>query len=224
MTAGKFLAAVLGIALLTGTVFSAEPAGKKMIVACCGDSITQGVGVADPEHESYPAVLQKLLGDNYKVLNFGVGGRALLRKKDPYSIGNGLNANPDIVIMALGTNDARQENWEQFGHEFVGDYKNLIGQFRSRLAHKPEIFVVLPPPIFADRWQLRNEILNQKIIPAIRQVARECNVTLIDFNTPMSDSRKDFPDGVHPDATAAARLAEIAAQAIRASQSANTTH
>ena len=102
MKPGKSLL-LLCAALLTGTVCAAADApAKKIVVACCGDSITQGVGVADPARESYPAVLQKLLGDNYTVLNFGVGGRALLRKKDPYSIGNGLNSKPDIVIMALG--------------------------------------------------------------------------------------------------------------------------
>ena len=224
MKPGKSLL-LLCAALLTGTVCAAADApAKKIVVACCGDSITQGVGVADPARESYPAVLQKLLGDNYTVLNFGVGGRALLRKKDPYSIGNGLNSKPDIVIMALGTNDAREENWKQFGHEFVGDYKNLINQFRTRLSREPEIFVAVPPPIFADRWQLRNVILNEKIIPAIRQVAKETGVTLIDFNTPMLGLRKDFPDGVHPNASAAAQLAEAAAKAIRESQAAKRKH
>ena len=220
MKAGKFLPALLLCAgLLTGAAGAAENNPEnKIVVACCGDSITQGVGVKNPELESFPAVLQQLLGDNYKVLNFGVGGRTLLRKQDPYSIGNGLNAKPDIVIMALGTNDAREETWKKFGAEFVGDYKNLIGQFRTRLTRKPKIFVVLPPPIFAERWQLRDEVLNEKIIPAIRQVAQENGVTVIDFNTPLRESGGDFPDGVHPNAAAAAKLAEIAAQAIRAAE------
>ena len=84
--------------------------------------------------------------------------------------------------------------------------------------------MAVPPPIFADRWQLRNVILNEKIIPAIRQVAKETGVTLIDFNTPMLGLRKDFPDGVHPNASAAAKLAEAAAKAIRESQAAKRKH
>ncbi len=216
---GKRLLVLFCSALFAGIVCAADAAPEKpIVVACCGDSITQGVGVSKPEKESYPAVLQQLLGDNYKVLNFGVGGRTLLRKQDPYSIGNGLNANPDIVIIALGTNDAREETWKKFGAEFVGDYSNLIGQFRTRPARKPEIFVVLPPPIFAERWQLRDEVLNEKIIPAIRQVAQENGVTVIDFNAPMREFGGEFPDGVHPNAAAAAKLAEIAAQAIRAAE------
>lgn len=205
-----------GILLLVfGVGLAAVAAERKIVVACCGDSITQGVGVRNPAQESYPAQLQKLLGEEYQVLNLGVGGRALLRKKDPYSIGNGLKANPDIVIMALGTNDSREANWSQFGHEFVGDYLNLIDQFRTRLAKKPEIFVVLPPPIFVDRWELKNSILQEKTIPAIRQVAEKSGARLIDFNTPMLNRKQDFADGVHPNAAGAAKLAEIAARALQ---------
>ena len=52
-------------------------------VACIGDSITQGVG-AD-RGKSYPDQLQALLGEKYKVGNFGVSARTLLQKGDnPY--------------------------------------------------------------------------------------------------------------------------------------------
>ena len=62
-----------------------KPAGEAVRVACVGDSITYGSGIPDREHNSYPAQLQKLLGDGYEVRNFGVSGATLLKNGDkPY--------------------------------------------------------------------------------------------------------------------------------------------
>jgi len=54
-------------------------------IACVGDSITEGSGLTSPATQSYPARLQRLLGTNYNVRNFGVSGRTLLKQGDfPY--------------------------------------------------------------------------------------------------------------------------------------------
>jgi lysophospholipase L1-like esterase len=49
-------------------------------VACVGNSITFGAGLADRTKDSYPAVLGRILGNGYEVGNFGVSGRTALRK------------------------------------------------------------------------------------------------------------------------------------------------
>ena len=41
-------------------------------VACIGDSITSGFTLLNPRRDSYPSLLQKMLGDGYEVRNFGV--------------------------------------------------------------------------------------------------------------------------------------------------------
>ena len=41
-------------------------------IICWGDSITQGMGMDDGD--DYPAVLQRLIGNSYRVLNAGAGG------------------------------------------------------------------------------------------------------------------------------------------------------
>ena len=50
-------------------------------VACIGDSITYGLGLADRAKESYPAQLQKMLEEfepgKYEVRNFGNSGRGI---------------------------------------------------------------------------------------------------------------------------------------------------
>ena len=49
-------------------------------VACVGNSITYGTGVANREQKAYPVVLQRLLGKGYQVENFGKPGATLLRR------------------------------------------------------------------------------------------------------------------------------------------------
>src|SRR5688500_19400804 len=93
-------------------------------VACVGDSITEGSGLSNPAVESYPARLQRLLGTNYMVRNFGVSGRTLLRQGDlPYwrevAFTNSQNFGPDIVIIQLRTNESKPNNW-RYGTNFVG--------------------------------------------------------------------------------------------------------
>ena len=91
----------LAILHSTGASHAAEP----VRVACVGDSITQGVGIQNPQKDGYPAKLQEILGAGWTVQNFGVGGRTMLRKADPFDHRPALESSPDIVIIALGTND-----------------------------------------------------------------------------------------------------------------------
>jgi acyl-CoA thioesterase-1 len=95
------LAAALIAALL---VVAPAQAAERVIVAF-GDSLTAGLGVT-PE-ESYPARLQVRLraeGYAYRVVNAGASGDTTaggLRRVD-WALKN----KPDIVIVALGANDA----------------------------------------------------------------------------------------------------------------------
>jgi acyl-CoA thioesterase I len=92
-------------ALLAALVF-AQPAGAaERVIVAFGDSLTAGLGVT-PEN-SYPARLQARLraeGYAYRVVNAGASGDTTaggLRRVD-WALKN----TPDIVIVALGANDA----------------------------------------------------------------------------------------------------------------------
>ena len=63
-------------------------AQKKLIrIACVGNSITYGSGIVPRDKNSFPAQLQSMLGSGYRVMNFGVTGRTLLREDNhPYWI------------------------------------------------------------------------------------------------------------------------------------------
>ena len=75
---------LLGTLLCMSTAFAQDV--QKIKIACVGNSITFGSGIKDRGSDSYPAVLNRLLGtDKYEVRNFGVSARTLLSKGDhPY--------------------------------------------------------------------------------------------------------------------------------------------
>ena len=123
-------------------------------VACLGDSITQLTG--------YPADLQTLLGNNSIVGNFGVSGSTVnFNTDEPYffelAFRHALAFEPTTVIIMLGTNDARTDNYQQI-NTFVADYERIISRIQA-LSSKPQIFLVEPPPIFNNTLDLNGTIL-----------------------------------------------------------------
>ena len=162
-------------------------------VACVGDSITNGT--------EYPDDLWMMLGTNYTVGNFGVGGAtASLESDKPYmdqiEFQEAKQFKPDIVVIMLGTNDAypsRQQNL----NNFTADFKKLVDAFQE-LIPKPEIFLVLPPPVFSADLGPNNTILLVNVIPRIMQVATELGLPTIDVYTPLMNHADYFWDGVHP--------------------------
>src|ERR1017187_8508802 len=68
---------LLAVVMALCTSATAETA--KWRVACVGDSITYGFGIADREHQSYPAQLGALLGSDWDARNYGVSGATLLK-------------------------------------------------------------------------------------------------------------------------------------------------
>ena len=104
---------------------------QQIKVACVGNSVTYGQGIADREHDSYPAQLQRMLGGRYEVRNFGKSGATLLTHGHrPYiqqqEYQDALAFAADMVIIHLGLNDSDLRNWGEYQQEFVGDYLRLI--------------------------------------------------------------------------------------------------
>ena len=121
---------------------------EKIKVACIGDSITFGARLEDADKDSYPAQLQVLLGDNYDVENFGVGGCTLIRKGEPNvwtQLAKIRESKPDIVIISLGTNDTcggTRACWDH-KNDYPDDYRDLIDTLRT-FSSDPQIFLCAP--------------------------------------------------------------------------------
>ncbi|MCM8529607.1 MAG: GDSL-type esterase/lipase family protein [Lentisphaeraceae bacterium] len=197
-----FCVKIMVIVLMTTSGFSQKK------VACIGDSITYGAGILNRMHDSYPSQLQKLLGYDYEVKNFGVSGRTLLSKGDHPWIkekvfAKAKNFKPDIIVIKLGTNDTKPQNW-QHKSEFKADFTRLLASFpRTRT------LVCLPVPAFPERWGIRQEIIAKELIPILMEIGKEKHLEIVDLHTPFLEHPEFFPDKIHPNALGAKKMAEI---------------
>jgi acyl-CoA thioesterase I len=201
------LSGVASIFLLSGG--NKDSSSGKIRVACVGDSITEGT--------YYPDDLWMLLGANYSVGNFGVGGTtASLNSESPYmntsTFEEAKNFQPNIVIIMLGTNDANSNILSNNG-SFVADYLKLVSQFQE-LSSKPKIYLVKPPPVFYNGTVPNAEYLRNDVIPNIEQVANQTNLPIIDIYSALLNNSSYFPDGVHPNPDGAELIANVIYNAI----------
>jgi len=178
-------------------------------VACIGDSITHGSG--------YPSQLQTLLGSTYKVANFGVNGAgASDESSKPYmqqpDFPRAENFDPDIVIIMLGTNDAKVNNTQDLSH-FQESYEEIVRQFEA-LPGDQQVFVVDPPPILNNSLSLSNDTLVQDVIPQINQVASDLNLPTVNVYSILSNHTEVFGDGVHPNSEGGTIIAAQIYQAL----------
>lgn len=186
-------------------------------VACVGNSITENSALE--QNQKYPSILQTLLGTDYQVRNYGIGGRTLLRKGNyPYwneaKYTEVLNWKPDIVIIKLGTNDAKPQNW-QYGDEFETDYRDFVASFEA-LSSAPKIFVCYPLPAFAGNWiQASDEVIVNEMIPIITKIANEKSLSgIIDLHTPFIGKEDLTYDKIHPNFRGTTYMAHIIAKEV----------
>ena len=193
---------------------------KTIKVACVGNSITYGYGIENREQNSYPSVLQRLLGKGYKVGNFGHSGATLLSKGHrPYiqqeEYQKALAFAGDIVVIHLGINDTDPRNWPNHRNDFVKDYLTLISSFKKA---NPKARIVIarmsPRSHRHPRFESGTRDWHAEIQQAIALVAQQTNAQLIDFHEPLYRFPQMLPDAVHPNAQGAAILAQVVYGAI----------
>ncbi len=213
-----------------------SPKQEAVRVACIGNSITDGHGIDMRTKYGYPAQLQTMLGDGYWVKNFGVSARTMLNKGDfPYmnelAWRDALAFKPDVVIIKLGTNDSKPENW-QYGADFKKDLQQMITTLRPDLVQPvskkkgkkakavqpvgPKIYLCTPIPAFKSTWNINDKVITDEIIPIQQEVAKQYGLQIIDLHTLYAnEGDKMLDDGIHPDEKGAKKMAEIIAAAIK---------
>ena len=132
-------------------------------VLCYGDSNTYGyipeTGMRYPKDVRYPGVLQKLLGDEYSVIEEGCNGRTTIYGDSNEEWKTGLdylkpclNSHKpiDIVVMMLGSNDLKTF-FHLTAEEIAGGAGQLVDVIQSFMPEKqgftPQILLISPPEI-----------------------------------------------------------------------------
>lgn len=184
-------------------------------LACVGDSITQGVGAAGGQ--SWPDQIKKMLGEKWAVKNFGVSGATLLNTGDkPYqkegAFTKALEFTPDVVVIMLGTNDTKAQNWAH-KDTFAADYQDLIGKFAA-LSSKPRIFICYPPYISGEGKFGINEANTLAEFPMIDAAAKATKSTIIDVHAALAGKDALIPDRVHPNTEGATAIATAVFQGL----------
>lgn len=188
---------------------------KKIKVACVGNSITYGSGVANREVNAYPVKLQGMLGEEYEVGNFGKPGATLLNKGHrPYiqqqEYKDAIAFAGDIVVIHLGINDTDPRNWPNYQDDFIEDYRSLIKDFREANP-KARFLIARMTPLSDRHWRYESGTRDwhEQIQEAIACVARAEGIQMINFFEPLHPYPFILEDNIHPNAEGAEMLAKI---------------
>ena len=147
-------------------LFGTTEGERKIKVACTGNSITANARLE--EQDRYPSILQRLLGDNYYVQNFGEGGATMIKGSthpywDQQQYKSALKFVPDVLVAKFGTNDSNPDNWKK-KDQFVADYVEYINSFK---AVNPDVKVILCYPITSwnSTMPIVDETVTSEVIP-----------------------------------------------------------
>ncbi len=196
-------------------VFSGE---KDIIkVACVGDSITQGVNSTDPVTMTYPSYLQEMLGLDYYVLNAGISSYSICKIDDfAYSKHQiyhaALDFEPDVVLFALGTNDANpnpdypSKDWDNPANNRVEVFKESTNELLDSFVNvnpDVQIYMVLPASLFkvgGDFWKAEAWTANivKYVQPMLKEIAEQRDLAIVDLFDWSKEHAEVFTDGLHP--------------------------
>ena len=200
--------------------------GEEIKVACIGDSVTYGYGIEGWKKNNYPAVLGRLLGEEYHVANFGISGSTVQDTGDqPYTATkaykNSLEYEADILVFMLGSNDSKPENWTD-EEKFLAYYNSLLDSYLQK-DKKPTVYLCTVATANYPEG-ITSGLTNYDVQPEyvevaaelIRGVAEERGYPLIDINNLTENRRELFgKDNVHPNADGAETIATAIYEAIK---------
>ena len=202
-----------------------EAKNGQIKIACVGDSITYGHGIANWPQNNYPAQLQEILGDEYHVSNFGHSGKTLsdngdqpYTQSEQYALSQEYDA--DVLVIMLGTNDSKPENWKD-ADTFIKEYEKLINKYKE---NNPNARIILCTPAKAfypdgategkTNFDIQPSIVEQ-IRREIRAFALMNAYDCIDIYALTENHPEWFKDNVHPSKDGANAIAQEIAKRIK---------
>ena len=182
-------------------------------VACIGDSITWGFTLLNPWKQSYPALLQQMVGEEYEVRNFGYNDASARFDADTPYVQKGvyrksLAWNPDLVLLMLGTNDTKKRNWDP--DIFRRDYRRLVESYLA-LPSSPRVVLIAPIPISLIKGVallgVYPDTLETGVRPAVHEIGKEMGLQVVDLADVFHGGSYCI-DGVHPQREGTRLMAE----------------
>lgn len=208
-----------GLALLLGSVVAALGAMLAAAPAVAAPTKVAVIG-AQMVHsdmyqrsEEWPAMLQKMVGAEFDVQNFGDCCSSVSldypqqKETHPYlrpfkpnraqfipGYNESITYMPDIVIIGPWGKHDRELTTQVFGGKldpvkFAADYEMMIAAYQSLPSH-PRIFASLPVPI---PFGMPMGVVNDVVLPATKMVlAKHPEITVIDLWTPFLNHKELF--------------------------------
>lgn len=219
MKKSLLLLPVLALPVIGGGIWLAKsaprkekPLWQKRRIACIGDSITFGAGVVlRRKKQAWPYLLERRLGDGFQVLNYGISGAtALLESEVVYKwahdfLDAAIDAEPELYLFMLGTNDAKTVNWR--AEDFYRDYNRMIDRMQKG-SPQTKIVLMTPASAYPDpraqdgavAFGIDRDTVHNETAPMIRDIAGERGLPLVDIHCFTAEHPDWFDDGIHPNA------------------------
>lgn len=191
-------------------------------ILCFGDSNTYGYnphnGSRYDKNTRWTGVLQKLAGENYKILEAGGNNRTAFSDNPDGIQFTGYKLLPEYlkekyetIILALGINDL-QKFYNPTLEEFENNFKSFVSETVTK-AHDSVIIILAPSHITQNILKSNFRFLfdeisiekSKKITPIYEKIAKEYNCKLLDLNKLVNTSKID---GLHYEAEEHKKIAE----------------
>ena len=179
------------VAVHCGNIEIKLPVSVKRVwrIAFAGDSLTAGIG--DRREYQYATYVKKALRKQADVGSFGVSGISVtgygglfgdpqMNYRNQQVCADCVEFSPDVLFIMLGTNDAAA--WEQAGGVFDGEYRALIDGFREALPECTLVAVLPPPTADGNAFLIPNDVIENEVIPAEREIAEDMGIEIFDLN------------------------------------------
>jgi len=191
-------------------------------VACIGDSLTMK---RDEDLTPYPEFLHDLLGTEFEVLNAGKSGVGVtphgrygeytVYAEEQYQ--NSLDFAPEIIIIMLGTNDAKGWDADFNGGPgcakdvFKAKYKELVGIYQQAFPGV-EIYLVSSPKVRTDNdLSIPYAKIDGDIHTMQLEIAEELGLPIFDLHPLLDPTSSTYfvADGVHFTDAGASYVADL---------------
>lgn len=195
-------------------------------VACIGDSITfgrmrDGKGMYF-QFDNYPQKLEALLGEGWKVCNYGQPGAYATRDDGKLSYWNlrqftdSRAKDAEAYIIMLGTNDSA--NWDAEAYrESLGA---LVDAYRES-APEAKLFLMISPTAYPNEATgefsagVHPEVLDDEVPGIVTAIAEERGAQVIDLHSFTAGHPDWYVDGIHPNGEGHQHIAEYIYEAIK---------